>query len=518
MALAVLVAVGAFIRLYDVRHSLWLDELHTSWCVAGDFDDIAPRARMGNYSPVYFWLVWGVTKVFGLTELFVRLASLIAGIALIPAVYLLARRFTGSPAAGLLAATLVALDGTLFGWYSQEARPYALIQLLSVLHVWAFYELVQRPRWKLRAAFISLTVAMFYLHYTSLLILTGELVWYGVHRARLACANWNVVRPGVARHYTWLQLAVDLAIAGICCRPAVSHLAEIFVRREQWAQFVEPQPLYAVVSLFAIAPAALGLMLLAGTIAGLRRLVAGKEASRSRVVEPSAGMVPLLLSWLAVPLLLTWLATYTSVAHLFFPRYLLFASAALPILAAVGIALLRRPALQTVYFLLAVALLQLSPASRDHYAGAVAGYYQSGSFTQHFSEDWRGAVAEIRARDPDGRYPVYLSPGLIESRQSSGMNEELPRAYLLFPLHSIYWLPRAQLLETTWDGLAHVPAGADDIRKAEGAWLLARTGRSDDRFLLRRLKMGVSLGLQATHQFKSVRGLSGLTLVHVRLD
>src|SRR5207237_1835887 len=102
--------------------------------------------RLGNYSPLYFWLVWLSTRCVGLTEWGVRLPSLLAGIGLIPVMYFAAARLLGSRLAGLTAAAIVALDGALFGWYSQEARPYALVQLLAVVHVWIFFELVRVDR------------------------------------------------------------------------------------------------------------------------------------------------------------------------------------------------------------------------------------------------------------------------------------------------------------------------------------------------------------------------------------
>ena len=88
---------------------------------------------MGNYSPLYFWLVWLSTKCAGLNEWSVRLPSLLAGIALIPVMHFATARLLGSRLAGLTAAAIVAFDGALFGWYSQEARPYALVQLLAHL-------------------------------------------------------------------------------------------------------------------------------------------------------------------------------------------------------------------------------------------------------------------------------------------------------------------------------------------------------------------------------------------------
>src|SRR5262245_51461115 len=40
--LGLVTAAGMVLRLEGAGHSLWLDELHTAWCVAGQPDQIAP--------------------------------------------------------------------------------------------------------------------------------------------------------------------------------------------------------------------------------------------------------------------------------------------------------------------------------------------------------------------------------------------------------------------------------------------------------------------------------------------
>ena len=81
--LAAVVGLAFWLRIVQVGESLWLDELHTAWVVADGTQQLVPRAAIGNQSPVYFALVWPFTKLAGMSEFWLRLPSVLAGVALV---------------------------------------------------------------------------------------------------------------------------------------------------------------------------------------------------------------------------------------------------------------------------------------------------------------------------------------------------------------------------------------------------------------------------------------------------
>ena len=107
--LAVVVLVAVALRCGRVEHSLWLDELHTAWTVDAGPSQIANRAGMGNVGPLYFYMVWAVTRLTRFDEVGLRILSLAAGVALVPLSWWAITRLTASRAAALLAASLVAI-------------------------------------------------------------------------------------------------------------------------------------------------------------------------------------------------------------------------------------------------------------------------------------------------------------------------------------------------------------------------------------------------------------------------
>ena len=228
--LVLITLAAALLRLAQADESLWLDELHTAWAAMGPADEIALRAQFGNQSPLYFYLVRGAVSCFGRNEIALRLPSLLAGIALVPLVAWLTLCWTDDRVASLTAAILVSVDHYCL-FYSQEARPYAIVQLVGLVQVVCFWKLLVGHGGRWRVGLVATTVLLFHLHYTAAILIPAELVAYGlyyaVHRRRLP------YRPA--------QFAFDLALCMIGWSPALAHVWDVAGRRTNWAQMV-PKP------------------------------------------------------------------------------------------------------------------------------------------------------------------------------------------------------------------------------------------------------------------------------------
>jgi O-antigen/teichoic acid export membrane protein len=137
-ALEVLLLTGAALGLrLLVTRGLWLDEA-TTWYQASlpslgaMLDDI--RAT-DVHPPLHHVVSWFAVRAFGDGELGLRLPSIAAGVALVPALYATARELWDSRT-GLIVAAL-ATAAPILVWYSQEARMYSLLLLFAVLAAWA---------------------------------------------------------------------------------------------------------------------------------------------------------------------------------------------------------------------------------------------------------------------------------------------------------------------------------------------------------------------------------------------
>ena len=95
--------------------------------------------------PLYYALAWLWTQLTGTGEFGLRSLSALAGVATVPVAYLLGAELRGQRA-GIVAAALVAVNPMLL-WYSQEARGYALLRLLTALAALYFVRALGTCRW-----------------------------------------------------------------------------------------------------------------------------------------------------------------------------------------------------------------------------------------------------------------------------------------------------------------------------------------------------------------------------------
>jgi mannosyltransferase len=184
LPLAVITAAAATLRFgFLDQQSFWFDEAVTIHLVRKSLTGMF-GALPGSEStpPLYYLLAWVWSRIFGTGEVGLRSLSAVLGTATVPVAFLLGRLFA-SYRAGLFAAVLVACSPLLI-WYSQEARCYALLVLLSSLSVLAFEHARRRPgtreltRWAVVAALALAT------HYFAVFLVAAEAVWLLVEHAR----------------------------------------------------------------------------------------------------------------------------------------------------------------------------------------------------------------------------------------------------------------------------------------------------------------------------------------------
>lgn len=212
LALAGIVLLAVALRVPTLSvQSLWFDESATRLVVDGSLRGVLDGVwDLEGSPPLFYLLTWAWVQVFGDGELALRSVSAIAGVALVPVMFLIGRRLAGERA-GLLAA-LLAATSPLLVWFSQEARTYQLMALLVALAAHAALQVHGgrgTPAWLRFTLFAVLGVAT---HYFAAFIVVPLAVWLwrGEHRP-----------AGAVR---WALLA--LPAAGIALLPLALHQAD----------------------------------------------------------------------------------------------------------------------------------------------------------------------------------------------------------------------------------------------------------------------------------------------------
>lgn len=425
--------LGFLLRRYHLGdESLWFDEA-----------DIVRRAGqslptlLGNFTqagengPLYtlllhFWLsaikgaplfARALHLVFGHNdEALVRGLSAVFGACAIPLMYLFGER-VGGRTLGFIAAILLTFN-PFHIWYSQDAKMYTLLVLLSLASSLLYLEALEEGKPRLWAGYVACTWVMLAVHGMAGLVLLAQLAatpFLGVGGrgsavGRIAPRSWLANPRWVA--WGWAMLLVLVPLFPVVWLRA----AAVFTGTADVGGWYTPTGLGDILSTilvkFAVNQAdppweTVGsIVMLVLALAGASWLFFTRRA-RTAPGSPGSPVTQnsklktqnyLLALWL-VPVLAFWLVTLQ--IPLFQPRYLIMALPPYLVFASAGLLALRRIHPSA---LLAGALVLAVPTA----AALSAVNYSS----QVQKEDWRGAMSyvqdHLRLRDVVVVFPGYL--------------------------------------------------------------------------------------------------------------
>jgi mannosyltransferase len=399
--LVVILLLAFGLRFYGLdAQSLWNDE-GTSVAVAQrDLVTIARDAAHDIHPPLYYWLLSGWVWLFGTSEVAVRSLSAVLGVVLVALTYALGRLLAGRWV-GLAAAGLSAINPFQV-YYSQEARMYMLLAVLTAGAMLALVRVIERGSWAAWIALFLLEAAGLYTHYSfafvALVLNLAYALWLVLtrHRAPVTwrALNWVLSQVAVVLLYLpWLPTAIRQVAAW----PGPAQTSGFFpalVDTWRWLIFGP------TIETGEVAIALLGAALLAAI--GLWSL--GK---RSRW---SAGLLAL---WLGLPVLLMFALGLYREAYL---KFLLVATPATSLLLAGSTTLASRLATHrtqptvriAVYVLTSAvyALILLLPSAR-----ALHHYYDDPSYAR---DDYRSIAAYVDAVGQPGDAVLLNAPGQQE--------------------------------------------------------------------------------------------------------
>ena len=199
LLVAGLTAVALALRFLGLGEGdFWIDELFTRAIVDEPLADVTNAVRDTESSPhLYYLLAWAWTGVLGAGETALRSLSAIAGALVAPVAYLTLRQ-VGLRTEALIAGGLAAVSPLLI-WYSQEARVYSLLALLTAVGMVFFVRvLVDFDRRALIGWSIA-SVTMLLTHYFAIFTIAGmATVLVYRHRARWQAIALSLLPVGVA--------------------------------------------------------------------------------------------------------------------------------------------------------------------------------------------------------------------------------------------------------------------------------------------------------------------------------
>jgi uncharacterized membrane protein len=395
--LLAIIAVGAVLRFYRLGYqSFWIDELLTIH--AADLGESLsfPEIFWNIQGPLHATLVNLVGRV-STGEVALRSMSAVAGVALIPVTYLLGKELVDRTT-GLIAALLIAIS-PFSVWYSQELRNYSFVMFFSAVSTLVVWRIVEKNGrgWTLYVVTVVLGILSNFA--TGFLI-----VAHNVFAAGRAFSDRRLLGKWLAAYAAVVVLLIPSAL-GLLRWARVDSVSERVVVPSQ----ADDEELLRGETTFTPAAIPYSFVTMAyGSTFGpsLRELHTGSPARaymrHAALVAPAVllmaaawllGLKRLLLSRRALALVLAIvvvpLAGAAALAILnikpFNPRYVSVMLPVLVVLAAAGIATLRRVGSALLCGFIALFCVV-----------SLANYYYRGDYRR---EDVRGAVRYVEEQE-----------------------------------------------------------------------------------------------------------------------
>lgn len=345
LLLAVL-ALAVFLRLFTLgSESLWLDEaVSVTSSKASLWSIVHTTASQDMHPPLYYSILHFWMLLFGQTEAAIRSLSACFGIASVFLTYKVGQELYDRKT-GLIAGFLMTISAFAIA-YSQEARPYALLLMLTLLSFFLFIRILDvKNRGRAHIVLYALVnILLAYTHIFGLFIIGAQVLCFILFQRRYAGARlafWSTQLVTVVAFSPWIYVLFTYTFKGT-------------IEALNWIP--EPSPYIFARSMGSLAGAgylwaALGVILvliifylcLAGVFYSPNpsKQPSAPESSKSSRFSKLAALIAepktaLLLIWFLFPLVIAVVLSF-AVRPIFATRYLIGITPVFYLLAARGI-------------------------------------------------------------------------------------------------------------------------------------------------------------------------------------
>lgn len=416
--LIAILILGSFLRLYNIgKESFWVDEAATVYTTQQHASEIikdiyttnkhAPQYyESGGTPPFYFVLANYWTKLFGLSEIKLRSLSAMLGIISIYLIFLIGKILFNDKV-GLVSAFLLSIN-YMHIRYSQEARTYSLIILLTMLTVFFLLKALRKKRALYWCAYVVSSAMLIYSHYFGFFILFFEYLFLVIFWKDYKNSLHGIIISAIGiflLYAPWLpalirQMSDSKLLIYLLGKNVALDFARIFIQFNSWFT-PDLETRNALSNLYHYSYNSLGNFFMASfvgllTIASILAFTSIMGWYFFKAITFKKNYI-ILLMWFLVPLLipimLTFLFPNTPVFG--FIQHVLFVSPAYYLIVANGI--LKSKKFQSIIILLSI--LSLLP---------LYSYYSNFD-----KEQWREAAQYLKLNREAGELVVTFVPNNV---------------------------------------------------------------------------------------------------------
>jgi 4-amino-4-deoxy-L-arabinose transferase-like glycosyltransferase len=191
LLLFLIILIGVFFRIYRLgEQSLWLDEARSFQRANQGIHALWVNQPKESNPPLYDILFHFYLRISGKNNEFaLRFLSALIGILLIPLIFFTGKHIFGVKA-GLISALIVAISPQHI-YYSQDAKMYALLALLSLASFSSYYLALEKNGYLHWASYIITTIALIYTHNMGIFLFLAQVFIFATLFKKVHTRRWN---------------------------------------------------------------------------------------------------------------------------------------------------------------------------------------------------------------------------------------------------------------------------------------------------------------------------------------
>lgn len=378
MIIFLIILLGFSLRFYNLaKESLWIDEIDGGILLAKQSITYLLNPNVNLPVSTYHIILHYWMQIFGQSEFSVRFPSLIFGVLSIFMIYKLGKALFNQEI-GLLSALILAIS-PFHIHYSQEARPYSLLMLLSLISTYYFVRFIKSNNKKIFhdkfdslvhkisnfiknkkniGIYMASTLIGIYTHYFIFFLLVFQNIYFFIYRIK----NKKLVK-------SWLISQCIIALIFLLYNPfflkhiileinsgftPFNHYFSLFSIIKTFYAFILD---YAFINsnycvpCFHVNPFIIflvGIVFLLLTFLGIKSLFAYKKNFKELIYKNEK--LIFLILYLLIPIVILYLISF--ITPLFQTRYVIYSSTPLYILISKGILRFKRKVKLSFIFLL----------------------------------------------------------------------------------------------------------------------------------------------------------------------
>jgi mannosyltransferase len=388
---SIVLMIGIFLRFYDLgTESIWLDEAAS---LKESVMSIQGMVASSNQPPLYFLILRGWTNLFGISETAIRSLSAIFGVLTIVLVFLVGKSLINTRVA-LIGAFLTSLAAFPIQ-YSQDARGYSLLLMLSLLAYWFFVEILKKntPGWYL--AYIIACLLVSYTHFFGLFIISSQMIYIFIFFRRYKLQRWKYFG-------TLAILIIALIPLGLLLKNNIRSLASngFWIPEPGIGSLLNNLALFSGIGSVKNVLFVIFVMLAILGFFTLKRVESQYSQQKSKKrrdiqvwqIQPdSPEITVLLLLWLFIPILIPFVESRL-MTPIYQAKYAIGAFPALCLLVAKGLSNIKW---QWIFYILLIVIVVLSSIGLGQY------------YKYDVKEQWREVVQLVDSKSKQGDVIVF---------------------------------------------------------------------------------------------------------------